>query len=68
MINDTLNSASKLQTALMVADMFLSAIPKDTPYQDFELRLAFSFFFFIKEAHNVVMLYQFHLQTQRVGF
>ncbi|KAK4280588.1 hypothetical protein QN277_012197 [Acacia crassicarpa] len=39
MINDTLNSLDKLQTALKVADVYLSALPKDTPYQTFEARL-----------------------------
>lgn len=38
MINDTLSSAPKLQMALIVADVFLSALPKDTTYQNFELR------------------------------
>ncbi|RDY04367.1 Sucrose synthase 5, partial [Mucuna pruriens] len=38
MINDTLNSAAKLQMALVVADAFLSALPIDTAYQNFELR------------------------------
>ncbi|XP_061347115.1 sucrose synthase 7-like [Gastrolobium bilobum] len=39
MINDTLSSAAKLQIALIVADTFLAALPKDTAYQNFELRL-----------------------------
>ncbi|XP_020234134.1 sucrose synthase 6 [Cajanus cajan] len=38
MINDTLNSAAKLQMALVVADAFLSGLSKDTAYQNFELR------------------------------
>ncbi|XP_028800601.1 sucrose synthase 6 isoform X1 [Neltuma alba] len=38
MINDTLNSAEKLQLAVIVADVFLAKLPKGTPYQDFELR------------------------------
>lgn len=38
MINDTLKSAAQLQMALVVADVFLSALPKDTTYQNFELR------------------------------
>lgn len=38
MINDTLKSAAQLQMALVVADAFLSALPKDTTYQNFELR------------------------------
>ncbi|CAL5202795.1 unnamed protein product [Lathyrus oleraceus] len=38
MINDTLSSVAKLQMALTVADAFLSALPFDTPYHDFEPR------------------------------
>ncbi|XP_058749113.1 sucrose synthase 5-like isoform X2 [Vicia villosa] len=38
MINDTLSSVAKLQMALTVADAFLSALPLDTPYHDFEPR------------------------------
>ncbi|XP_061356181.1 sucrose synthase 5-like [Gastrolobium bilobum] len=39
MINNTLSTARKLQLALIMADVYLSAIPIDTPYQDFELSL-----------------------------
>ncbi|KAE9596113.1 putative sucrose synthase [Lupinus albus] len=39
MINDALSSAPKLQIALILADVFLSALSKDTTYQNFELRL-----------------------------
>ncbi|KAK7276175.1 hypothetical protein RIF29_17310 [Crotalaria pallida] len=39
MINDTLSTAPKLQMALILADVFLSGIPKETAYQTFELRL-----------------------------
>uniref|UniRef100_A0A7N2KXI4 Sucrose synthase n=1 Tax=Quercus lobata TaxID=97700 RepID=A0A7N2KXI4_QUELO len=38
MINSTIDTALKLQMALIVAEVFLSALPKDTPYPDFELR------------------------------
>ncbi|XP_019177380.1 PREDICTED: sucrose synthase 7-like [Ipomoea nil] len=38
MINETINTVQKLQTALVVADAALSLLPKDTPYQSFELR------------------------------
>lgn len=38
MISDTLNTAPKLQMALIVAEVYVSALPKDTPYQNFELR------------------------------
>ncbi|KAM2257014.1 hypothetical protein ACFXTI_047307 [Malus domestica] len=37
-LNETLNTASKLQAALIVTDVHLSALPKDTPFQNFELR------------------------------
>ncbi|XP_057483499.1 sucrose synthase 7-like [Actinidia eriantha] len=36
MINETLNTFPKLQEALIVADVYLSALPKDTPFQNFE--------------------------------
>ncbi|GMP26770.1 hypothetical protein CsSME_00003068 [Camellia sinensis var. sinensis] len=36
MINETINTASKLQSALIVAEVALSTIPKNTPYQNFE--------------------------------
>ncbi|XP_031391459.1 sucrose synthase 5-like isoform X1 [Punica granatum] len=38
MINDTLNNTSKLQSALIIAEASLSALPNDTPYQKFEMR------------------------------
>lgn len=38
MINDNLNTATKLQMALIVAEVLVSSLPKDTPYQSFELR------------------------------
>lgn len=38
MINEALNTAGKLQMALIVAEVFLSSLPKDTPYSSFELR------------------------------
>ncbi|KAL6228270.1 hypothetical protein ACLB2K_002223 [Fragaria x ananassa] len=38
MINDTLNTAAKLQMALIVSEVYLSALPKDTPFQNFEIR------------------------------
>lgn len=38
MINDTLNTISKLQVALIVALAALSSLPNDTPYESFELR------------------------------
>ncbi|KAL0364466.1 UNVERIFIED_CONTAM: Sucrose synthase 7 [Sesamum angustifolium] len=39
MINETLNTVETLQEALMVAEVFISALPKDTPYQNFEQKL-----------------------------
>uniref|UniRef100_A0A1J3JU94 Sucrose synthase n=1 Tax=Noccaea caerulescens TaxID=107243 RepID=A0A1J3JU94_NOCCA len=38
MINETLNTARKLEMSLILADVFLSELPKDTPFQAFELR------------------------------
>ncbi|CAN1758850.1 Sucrose synthase 5 [Linum perenne] len=39
MINDALSTASKLQMALIVAEVHLSGIPDDTPFDKFELSL-----------------------------
>ncbi|XP_073269629.1 sucrose synthase 5-like [Primulina huaijiensis] len=39
MINETLNTASKLQAALVIAEVHISALPKDTPYQNLEQKL-----------------------------
>ncbi|KAL0417319.1 UNVERIFIED_CONTAM: Sucrose synthase 7 [Sesamum latifolium] len=39
MINETLNTVGKLQAALLIADVFVSALPKDTLYQNFEQKL-----------------------------
>ncbi|XP_070672861.1 sucrose synthase 5-like [Malus domestica] len=36
-LNETLNTASKLQAALIVTEVYLSDLPKDTPFQNFEL-------------------------------
>ncbi|KAK1384138.1 Sucrose synthase [Heracleum sosnowskyi] len=38
-INETLNTVAKFQAALLLADVFLSVLPKDTPYQNFEQKL-----------------------------
>lgn len=38
MVNETLNTFSKLQAALIVAHAAVSSLPNDTPYQSFELR------------------------------
>ncbi|KAI4347346.1 hypothetical protein L6164_008162 [Bauhinia variegata] len=38
MINDTLNTLTKLRNALNAAEKYVSALPKDTPYQNFEER------------------------------
>lgn len=38
MLNETLNTAAKLQMALIIADVYLAALPKNTPYQNFEPR------------------------------
>ncbi|XP_047946933.1 sucrose synthase 7-like [Salvia hispanica] len=39
MINDTIDTVMKLQEALVIAEVFVSAMPKDTPYQNFEQKL-----------------------------
>ncbi|KAL3618100.1 Sucrose synthase 6 [Castilleja foliolosa] len=39
MINETLNTVAKLQAALIIGEVYVSAFPKDTPYQNFEKRL-----------------------------
>lgn len=38
MINETLNTVAKLQVALIVAEVYVSSLSKDTPYQKFEQR------------------------------
>ncbi|XVE72025.1 hypothetical protein DITRI_Ditri11bG0005600 [Diplodiscus trichospermus] len=38
MINETLSTAAKLQMALIVAEVSLSDLPKDIPYESLELR------------------------------
>ncbi|XP_068640377.1 sucrose synthase 7-like isoform X2 [Aristolochia californica] len=38
MINETLDSITKLRQSLLVADVVVSGLPKDTPYHQFELR------------------------------
>ncbi|KAF0926116.1 hypothetical protein E2562_021830 [Oryza meyeriana var. granulata] len=38
MINDTVDTVSKLQTALLLAEVFVSGLPKYTPYLKFEQR------------------------------
>lgn len=48
MINDTLDTVDKLQAALIVAEVSISDLPKDTPYQEFQQRSRFSF--------NVILL------------
>lgn len=38
MINNTLDTVNKLQTSLLLAEVFVSALPKNTPFQKFEQR------------------------------
>lgn len=38
MINESLDTVEKLQSALITAEEFASSLPKDTPYQKFEQR------------------------------
>ncbi|KAH0849370.1 hypothetical protein HID58_090337 [Brassica napus] len=51
MMNETLNTARKLEMSLILADVFLSELPKETPFQAFELR----FFARIPRIFNVVI-------------
>ncbi|KAJ4828802.1 Sucrose synthase 6 [Turnera subulata] len=37
MINENLNTVAKLQMALIVSEVYLSGLPKDSPFQNFEL-------------------------------
>ncbi|XP_057961487.1 sucrose synthase 7-like [Malania oleifera] len=39
LINETVDSVLKLQTTLIAAALFVSTLPKDTPYHQFEQRL-----------------------------
>ncbi|KAL1563093.1 Sucrose synthase 7 [Salvia divinorum] len=39
MINESIDTVMKLQEALVIAEVFVSAMPKDTPYQNFEQKL-----------------------------
>lgn len=36
MINHHIDTVSKLKTALLMADVFVSELPKNTPFQRFE--------------------------------
>ncbi|KAM3388840.1 hypothetical protein ACQJBY_011145 [Aegilops geniculata] len=38
MVNDTIDTVNKLQTALLLAEVFVSGLPKFTPYLKFEQR------------------------------
>lgn len=44
MINETINTALKLQGALIVAEAALSLLPRDTQYSSFETRWLLEFF------------------------
>ncbi|XP_022137007.1 sucrose synthase 6 isoform X2 [Momordica charantia] len=39
MINKKLNTVSKLQTAVLAAQVYVSSLPKDTPYEEFKHRM-----------------------------
>lgn len=41
MINGTLDTVAKLQKVLVAAEVFVSAHPKETPFENFEQRLLF---------------------------
>jgi sucrose synthase len=53
MINQTLDTVAKLQEALIVAEVVVSAFPKDTPYQDFQQR---SFIYFFISMNTLLSL------------
>lgn len=38
MINQTLDTVAKLEAALIVAEVYISALPKETPFQEFQQR------------------------------
>lgn len=38
MINGTVDTVSKLQNALVAAEVYVSVLPKDTPFHNFEQR------------------------------
>jgi sucrose synthase len=38
MVNETIDTVNKLQTALLLAEVSVSGLPKYTPYQKFEQR------------------------------
>ncbi|KAF9593981.1 hypothetical protein IFM89_026652 [Coptis chinensis] len=52
MINETLSTVDKLQVALIVEDVYLSSLPKDTLYQNFEKRLPTTFNIVIFSIHG----------------
>lgn len=54
MINATLDTVSKLKNALVAAEVFVSALPKDEPFLNFEQRLTIiSMFSPLKKAKDV---------------
>lgn len=46
MINENLNTVPKLQAALIAAETFVSVLPKETPYENFETRSFPKFHYF----------------------
>lgn len=44
LINENLNTAEKLKTALLAANNVVSGLPKETPYKNFEQRLYILYF------------------------
>ena len=53
MINETLNTPTKLQGALVVADVFLASFPPHTPYQNFEHRYSYQFLIYGARINRV---------------
>lgn len=45
MINETMDSVEKLETSLIRAQSFVSALPKETPFLNFEQRYSSMFHF-----------------------
>lgn len=55
MINETLDTVDKLQAALIVAEVSISDLPKDTPYQEFQQRSFLSFNVMLWQVGNCLL-------------
>ena len=65
MIDETLDTVEGLQGALIVAESFVSSIPKDTPFDDFQLRFVLSFL--IGKGLDMVVFFCFGADGSRGG-